>query len=262
MLLPLFQPPFALRNPHIMTLWPHYWSRGNLLVGLPIETRYFTTAPDTQLLGFCHWQPKRQATQTLVLLHGLEGCSESHYIHGIASKAYHAGLNVVRMNQRTCGGTEHLTPTLYNSGLSDDYRAVLRELTDTEQLDRIWLVGYSMGGNLMLKAAGESAGTERALAGAIAVCPNIDPTECVIALEETRNWIYHRHFLMRLKSRLRRKAALLPGKWDLTGLERITRISEFDDRYTAPDGGYRNGADYYNRSGARHVLSSIKVPTH
>ncbi|HEY5627014.1 MAG TPA: alpha/beta fold hydrolase [Nitrospira sp.] len=257
----MFQPPFALRNPHLMTLWPRYRFRGKLLAGLPIETRFFTTTPETRLLGYCHWQPKRQATQTLVLLHGLEGCSESHYMLGIASKAYRAGLNVVRLNQRTCGGTEHLTPTLYNSGLSGDYRAVLTELTETEQLERIWLIGYSMGGNLMLKAAGESAGTAPALAGTIAVCPNIDPTECVIALEQPRNWIYHRNFLTRLKSRLRRKAALLPGKWDLTGLEDINRISEFDDRYTAPDGGYRNSADYYNRSGARHVLASIEVPT-
>jgi len=259
--LPLFQPPLLLRNAHLMTLTPRYWFRGALLEEIPVEARYFTTAPDTQLLGFCHWQPERRSAQTLVLLHGLEGCSESHYMHGIASKAYRAGLNVVRMNQRTCGGTEHLTPTLYNSGLSGDYRMVLHELAGTEELERIWLVGYSMGGNLMLKAAGESAGTEPALAGAIAVCPNIDPTQCVVALEQPRNWIYHRNFLTRLKTRLRRKAALLPGKWDLTGLDRIVRISEFDDRYTAPDGGYRDSADYYDRSGARHVIGSIAVPT-
>jgi predicted alpha/beta-fold hydrolase len=128
-------------------------------------------------------------------------------------------------------------------------------------LNRIWLVGYSMGGNLVLKAAGEISGNAPALAGVAAVCPNIDPTVCARALEEPRNWIYHRHFLTRLKSRLRRKAALLPGRWDLTGLDDIDRISIFDDRYTAPDGGYRNGVDYYDRAGARHVLESIAVQT-
>jgi len=261
MLTPLFQAPLLLHNAHLMTLVPYYWFRGALLAHMPVEPRYFTTAPGTQLLGYCHWQLDRRSAQTVVLLHGLEGCSESHYMHGIAAKAYRAGLNVVRMNQRTCGGTEQLTPTLYNSGLSEDYRMILRELAGTEQLDRIWLVGYSMGGNLMLKATGEFSESEPALAGAIAVCPNIDPTQCVVALEQPRNWIYHRHFLARLKARLRRKAALLPGRWDITGLERIVRISEFDDRYTAPDGGYRNSADYYNRSGARHFLGSIAVPT-
>jgi predicted alpha/beta-fold hydrolase len=182
-------------------------------------------------------------------------------MRGIAAKAYRAGFNVIRMNQRTCGGTEHLTPTLYNSGLSQDYRAIVHELARVDGLDRIWLVGYSMGGNLVLKAAGEAASSETAMAGVIAVCPNIDPPQCVEALEQPRNWIYHRHFLVSLKARLRRKAALFPGKWDLNELDGIAWISEFDDRYTAPDGGYASGADYYDRAGARHVLGKIAVPT-
>ena len=258
---PAFMPPRLLRNRHLMTLMPRYWSRGTLLAGIPCERRVFRITPDTQLVGFCHWQRHRRAAQTALLLHGLEGCCDSHYMHGIAAKAYAAGLNVVRMNQRTCGGTEHLSPTLYNSGLSADYRSLLRQLAATEGLERIWLIGYSMGGNLVLKATGEIGGSEAALAGTVAVCPNIDPTRCVAELERPGNWMYHHHFLSQLKARLRRKAALLPGKWDLRGLERITRISDFDNRYTAPDGGYRDAADYYDRSGARHVLDGIAVPT-
>jgi hypothetical protein len=232
-----------------------------LLAGVSQEDRLFTVEPGTQLLGRCHWQPDRNSSPTAILLHGLEGCSDSHYMHGIAAKAYRAGLNVIRLNQRTCGGTEHLTPTLYNSGLSGDYRTVVRELATVDGLSRIWLIGYSMGGNLVLKAAGELGSSEPALYGVVAVCPNIDPTQCVDALEQPSNWIYHNHFLTRLKARLRRKAALIPDKWDLQELACIRLIREFDDRYTAPDGGYRNGADYYDRAGARHVLGSIAVPT-
>ena len=106
-------------------------------------------------------------------------------MRGIAAKAYRAGFNVIRMNQRTCGGTEHLTPTLYNSGLSQDYRAVVQELARVDGLNRIWLVGYSLGGNLVLKAAGEIGSSDAALAGAIAVCPTIDPIQCAKALEAT-----------------------------------------------------------------------------
>jgi predicted alpha/beta-fold hydrolase len=244
-----------------MTIAPGYWPRGGLLAGVPTESRLFTTEAHTQLLGFCHWQPERAGCQTVVLVHGLEGSSESHYMRGIAAKAYRAGFNVIRMNQRTCGGTEHLTPTLYNTGLSQDYRAIVHELASVDGLGRIWLVGYSMGGNLILKAAGEAGSSETALAGAIAVCPNIDPPKCVEALEQPRNWIYHRHFLVKLKARLQRKAALFPGKWDLKKLDGTTRMSEFDDRYTAPDGGYASGADYYNRVGACHVVESIAIPT-
>ncbi len=244
-----------------MTVFPGYRPRRGILAGVQTDSRLFTTEPHTQLRGFCHWQPTRTVCQTVVLVHGLEGCSESHYMRGIAAKAYRAGFNVIRMNQRTCGGTEHLSPTLYNSGLSQDYRAIVHELARVDGLDRIWLVGYSMGGNLVLKAAGEARSSETALAGAIAVCPNIDPPECVEALEQPRNWIYHRHFLVCLKARLRRKAELFPGKWDLKNLDGIARISEFDDRYTAPDGGYASGADYYSRVGACLVLDSITGPT-
>lgn len=256
-----FTPATLLRNQHLMTIVPGYWPRRALLAGIPAESRLFTTDPKTQLLGFCHWQPNRTGCQTLLLVHGLEGSSESHYMQGIAAKAYRARMNVIRLNQRTCGGTERLTPTLYNSGLSQDYRAIVQELASLDRLTRIWLVGYSMGGNLILKAAGELGSSEAALAGAIAVCPNIDPTQCAKALEEPRNWLYHYHFLTKLKSRMKRKAALFPGRWDLTGLDRIHIISEFDDRYTAPDGGYVSGPDYYDRAGSRHVLEKIAVPT-
>jgi uncharacterized protein len=256
-----FTPAPWLRHPDFMTVLPLWWPRRALLTGVPTESRLFTTEPQTQLLGYCHWQPNRTVCRTLVLVHGLEGCSESHYMRGIAAKAYRAGCNVIRMNQRTCGGTEHLTPTLYNSGLSQDYRTVVQELAHVDGLDRIWLVGYSMGGNLVLKAAGEIGASEAALAGAIAVCPTIDPPQCIEALEQPRNRMYHRRFLVKLKDRVRRKAALFPDKWDLTDLAGIAWMRDFDDRYTAPDGGYASGADYYQRTGARHVLESLAVPT-
>lgn len=256
-----FQPPRLLQNAHLMTLLPRYWPRKTSLAGLPLEERFFTVEPQTQLKGYCHWQINRRISPTAILVHGLEGSSESRYMRGITAKAYQAGFNIIRMNQRTCGGTEHLSPTLYNSGLSGDYRSIVNELITSDKLDRIWLIGYSMGGNLVLKAAGELGQTQPALVGVAAVCPNIDPTACARALEEPRNWIYHRHFVTRLKSRLRRKATLFPGKWDLSLLDKIATISEFDDRYTASDGGYLDGADYYDRAGARHVLHSISVPT-
>jgi uncharacterized protein len=256
-----FHPPFLLRNAHLMTLLPRYWPRDTSLPGLPQEERLFTVAPQAQLKGFCHWQDNRKLSPTVILVHGLEGSSESRYMRGIAAKTYQVGFNVVRMNQRTCGGTERLSPTLYNSGLSGDYRAIVNELVHQDGLDRIWLIGYSMGGNLVLKAAGELGHAQSALAGVAAVCPNINPTICAQALEEPRNWIYHRHFVTQLKARLRRKAAVFPGKWNLSLLDQITTISKFDDVYTAHDGGYRDGADYYDRAGARHVVGTIAVPT-
>ena len=256
-----FIPALLLRNRHLMTLVPRYWPREAIGPPIPHLTRRFTTEPGTQLQGVCHWQSYPGNSPTLILLHGLEGSAESHYMRGMTIKAYRAGFNVIRMNQRTCGGSDHLTQTLYNSGLSNDYRAIIQELRIRDHLSPIWLVGYSMGGNLVLKAAGEMGPSDPALAGVVAVSPNIDPTQCVVALEQPRNWLYHRHFLSSLKARLRRKAALFPGRWDVSPLDSMKTITQFDEAYTARDGGYRNVADYYDRAGARHVLQHIAVPT-
>ncbi|MGQ0809849.1 MAG: YheT family hydrolase [Nitrospiraceae bacterium] len=256
-----FEPVPFLLNPHAMTLFPRFWPRHGLLLGIPAETRLFSVTSDTQIQGICHWQPDRKASKTLVVLHGLEGCAQSHYMQGIATKAWRAGCNVIRLNQRNCGGTEHLTPTLYNSALSGDYRAVIAELSHVDGLDRIWAAGYSMGGNLMLKMAGEVGSSIPSLQGIAVVCPNIEPLTCVTALERPTNWIYHRHFLQSLKARLQRKTKLFPGKWDASPLPRIRTLREFDNRYTAPDAGYRNAEEYYDRAGASHVLNGISIST-
>lgn len=244
-----------------MTIASWVLPRPGILNGTPAESRLFTVAADARLLGHCHWQPDPQAAPAIVLLHGLEGSSDSQYMLGIAAKAWRLGFNVVRLNQRNCGGTEHLAATLYHSGLSDDLLAVLEDLTRRHKLGRIWVIGYSMGGNLVLRAAGHIGASFSALKGVIAVAPSIDPAACVGALERRENWIYQLHFLRRLGQRLQRKAQHFPGKWDLEPLRRIRTLREFDDQYTAPDGGFRDAADYYERVGARHVLHAIRVPT-
>src|ERR671913_2016126 len=114
---------------HKMTLYA--WAKRRLFPDLPApETRYFDVAADARVLAHCHWQPERTAHPTLIALHGLEGSSEAHYMRGLASKAWARGFNVVRLNQRNCGGTEHLSHGLYHSGLTADPLAVMRQLAD------------------------------------------------------------------------------------------------------------------------------------
>ena len=260
--LPAFVPAPWLRNPHAMTLFPRYWPRAGVLRRVPTEPRWFTVAPDTKMLGFCHWQSRPTRHPVLVLVHGLEGSSESHYMRGIASKAWRAGFNVVRLNQRNCGGTEHVTPTFYHGGLIQDLSATVEELWKGERCERIWLAGYSMGGNLILRLAGEVGTGLAPLRGIIAVCPNIDPEACVSALEQRGNWLYHRHFVTSLQARLRRKAALFPDRFDASGLAALKKtLRAFDDAYTAPLGGFASAEEYYDRTGARRVLGNIAVPT-
>ena len=256
-----FIPHPLLTNPHTMTLFPRYWPRLGLLSEMPAEARLFTVSPHSRILGICHWQPEAKRHPTLVLVHGLEGCADSHYMLGLARKAWRAGCSVVRLNQRNCGDTEHLTPTLYHGGLSGDLRAVVEELSSRDGIEALWMAGYSMGGNLVLRMAGEIGEGPGALKGVMAVCPNIDPEACIIALEQRRNWIYHHYFVSSMKDRIRRKARLFPGKYEVARLPRIRTLREFDGTYTAPDGGYGSAEDYYERTGARHVLGAIRVPT-
>jgi len=259
--LPRFVPHPLLYNAHAMTIVSRFYPRGKLLRDIPIERRLFTVAPETQMLALCHWQRERRNCHTVLLVHGLEGCSESHYMHGLCVKAWRAGFNVLRLNQRTCGGTEHLASSLYNCGLSDDVRVVVTELASSDHLESFSIIGYSMGGNLVLKMAGEVKTHLSVVRNIYAVCPNIDPAQCILALERPGNRLYHNYFFTRLRARIRRKAAIFPDKWDLATLHSIKTIRELDHHYTAPDGGYTSASHYYDVSGARHVLADIRIPT-
>jgi predicted alpha/beta-fold hydrolase len=256
-----FEPHRWLRNRHLMTL------AGALLPrhtpGLPpANDRLFEVEPGTQLLARCHWQREPRRSPTLALVHGLEGSSESGYIRTLAAQAFAASFNVLRINQRNCGGTERLTATLYNSGLSADFRAVLLELIERDRLRQIFVAGYSMGGNLILKMAGElGVAAPRELRGICAVCPTLDLAACVDAIERPENWLYQLRFVRDLKSRMRRKARLFPGQFELNGLSGVRTLRDFDEAITAPCSDYRSAADYYERASAMRVVHRIAVPT-
>lgn len=256
-----FEPHPWLRNPHAQTLVSSLLPRR--FPRLPRSVaREFETEPGTRIRGECHWQAEPRERPTLVLVHGLEGSSDSGYMLGLAERAFAAGWNAVRLNQRNCGGTELLTPTLYNSGLSCDYRAVLFELIERDTLARVLCAGYSMGGNLLLKMAGELAGAAPSqLAAVAAVCPCIDLAKCADAVGLPGNFIYQEHFVRNLKRRMRRKAALFPGKFDLAPLSRVRTLREFDDLMTAPYCGFRDASDYYEQSSALRLVREIQVPT-
>src|SRR5690349_1092441 len=228
----------------------------------PAEARRFQVDTDSWLLGHCHWQlGKPKHAPVLVLVHGLEGSSDSNYMRGIAEKAFHRGFHVVRLNQRNCGGTEALTPTLYNSGMSGDYRAVFEELSNRDGFEQIFFADYSMGGNLVTKTAGEYAdAVPGALRGVCAVCPALDLAACADALERTENYLYQRRFVSGLMDRYARKQKLFPQRYRLNGLGSIHTVRQFDDAITAPQFGYGDAQDYYEHVGAKRVAVQIRVP--
>ncbi|MBI1873449.1 MAG: alpha/beta fold hydrolase [Acidobacteria bacterium] len=244
-----------------MTLY--VWGRPRHFPALPAPAvRYFDVAPGARVMAHCHWQTSPAKHPTLVVLHGLEGSSSAPYMLGIADKAWTRGFNVVRVNQRNCGGTEHLSDSLYHSGLTNDPDVIMRELIEVDGLRAIGLAGYSLGGNLSLKLAGEyGEHAPREFRSVVAVSPTMELAVCVEALERRDNWIYQWNFVRNLKRRMRRKARAWPGKFPLDALPSVRTVREFDERFTAPHHGFRDAADYYHRASAARVIAQVRVPT-
>ena len=244
-----------------MTLYA--WGKRRAFPALPrAQTRYFDVAPGTRVLAHCHWQARRWEHPTLIALHGLESSSDAHYVRGLADKAFAAGFNAVRLNQRNCGSTEHLSDGLYHSGLTGDPIAVMRELIEVDRLPAFAIAGYSLGGNLALKLAGDyGAHPPAELRAVCAVSPTMELAVCVDALDERQNALYQWHFVRNLKRRMRRKARAFPGKWSTDALARIKSIRAFDEAYTAPHHRFRDAADYYYRASAMRVIDKIRIPT-
>jgi predicted alpha/beta-fold hydrolase len=258
-----FKPHPLFTSGHAQTIAAYMWPRRfSLRADRGGTERIFEVEPGVRMLAHCRWQPNPVSHPTIVLTHGLEGSNESIYILGTAGKAYRAGFNVVRLNMRNCGHTEHLTPTLYNSGLSGDLRAVVRELIERDRLPHVFVVGFSMSGNMALKLAGEDGdAAPRELSGICAISPSVDLSICADAIEQRSNWLYQRSFIRSLRRRIRQKQRLYPDRYDASDLRAVRTIRDFDNRYTALDAGYRDAADYYERASALPLLRHIRTPT-
>jgi uncharacterized protein len=255
-----FEPHPLLRNPHLQTLASTFLIR-HFPALPPSVVREFEVEPGTRIRGHCNWHPVPREHPTLLLVHGLEGSADSGYMLGLAERAFKLGWNAVRLNQRNCGGTESLTPTLYNSGLSSDFRAVLLELIERDSLPEIFCAGYSMGGNLILKMAGEfSENAPRQLRGVAGVCPSVELGVCADAVGLRHNFIYQEHFVRNLKKRMQRKSQMYPGQFDLREMNQVKTLREFDNVITARYCGFLDATDYYAKSSALRVAADIRVP--
>jgi uncharacterized protein len=218
----------------------------------------------SSVLCHCHWQPPevRRERLTVVIVHGLEGSSSSQYVFGNTARALAAGFNVVRMNMRSCGGTDELSPTIYHSGRSEDVAAVVARIIETGEHESIALIGYSMGANLVLKYAGEVASAPASqLKAVVGISPLMDLAVSSAALHEPQNRIYEWHFLRSMLTRVRRKAALFPNIYSTDGLEKIRSMRLFDEHIVARYGGFADADDYYYGVASSHYAQLFRIPT-
>lgn len=257
-----FVPHPVFRQGDMQTLAAHFWPDRFRPDHVRDEARLFEVDPETRVLAHCRWQADPKEHPTLALWHGMEGSTSSVYMLSTADKAFAAGFNVVRVNYRSCGGSEDLTPTLYHGGLTSDLRAVIDELIERDQLPRVYIAGFSLGGNMTLKLAGEYGDNPPAAIKAICVVsPSIDFRASCELIMKRRNWIYHREFVSNMKRRLREKAKLFPRRYDLSDLDRVGTLAQFDDKYTAPMFGFAGIDDYYAHASSKSLIHKIRLPT-
>jgi uncharacterized protein len=263
-----FIPRRWLRNGHVQTLAGNFLPR-RLQLPEPEALLVEVEGPvagygATQVLCHCHWQPEavRRERLTVVLIHGLEGSSNSQYIVGNTARALASGLNVVRMNMRSCGGTDHLSPTIYHSGRSEDVGRVIDAIAERKGMEAFALVGYSMGGNLALRyAGGLTDAVPHRLKAVVGVSPLMDLAPSSSALHELKNRIYEQHFLRSMLARVRRRREMYPRIYGDARVERIRSMRDFDNEIVARYGGFRDADDYYASVASSRHAAQFSVPT-
>jgi predicted alpha/beta-fold hydrolase len=246
-----FEPLF--RNPHLQTIAGHYWKRpsGD---AFPVERRFYHTEPQVQVLVESQ-RPAGVAAGEIVMVHGLEGSGEAGYMQGLSATALRAGYAAHRFNMRTCGGTERLCQTLYHAGLTSDLLAVLREFR-REGRAPVFLVGFSLGGNVVLKLAGE-LGQEALplISGVAAVSAPLDLAACAHRIAEPDNRLYERRFVNRMRDRL-----CATGRYRKQDFADLDSVIGIDQRITAPSFGFGDAENYYRTQSALRYLEGVRVP--
>ncbi len=241
-----------------MTVAGNFWRRTLDEQQYPVTRKLYKIDSQTTVVSL-QQQPSAAPRGQIAFLHGLEGSAEAGYIRSFSQTALERGFGVHRLNLRTCGGTEDLCETMYHSGLTSDTHVVLQAIKDCWR-QPVFAVGFSLGGNVVLKLAGE-LGETQLLQGVCAVSPPIDLAACVRAIDKRSNIFYARRFLDRLRKRIERKSRLAPHLYRSDGLHAVKTIWQFDDRYTAPLFGFGTAANYYATQSATNYLDAICVPT-
>jgi predicted alpha/beta-fold hydrolase len=251
-----FRPPPWLRGGHLQTILPTLVRR----VGDVAYDRERIATPDADFLDL-DWS-RAGFRRLAVISHGLEGSSSRPYVRGMVRALGLAGWDALAWNYRGCSGEPNLRLRSYHSGASDDLAVVLEHVERLERYDAVALVGFSLGGNITLKYLGETGNAaHRLVVGAVAISVPCDLASSARKLAAPAQSIYMRRFMTTLREKMRAKRHLLPDTITLDGLDDVRTFLEFDDRYTAPIHGYRDGPDYWRRASSRPYLHGIRRPT-
>lgn len=248
-----YKPPLYLRNGHVNTLWTYFYRK--LPVVHSIRTRLDTHDGDFIDLDIVN----KGGAKAVLLLHGLEGSSQSQYIVGMADLFSVNGYDVIMINHRSCSGEMNKTLTMYHSGFTDDVDLVAKWMND--QYDSFSIVGYSMGGNMALKYLGDGVHSlPDNLKTVVGISVPCDLASSSKKITHWTNYMYDKNFLQTLIKKAEFKAEQFPDVIDKSDLKKIRSLVTFDEYFTGPVHGFSGAQDYYNNSNALQFLKHIEKP--
>lgn len=252
-----FRPPIPFRNGHASTLYSALLRKPKG----PNQQRERIYLEDGDFLDLDWTRQPTGANRLIVLLHGLEGNAQRPYMLGSARLFFENGYDICAVNFRGCSGEPNLTFRSYHSGATEDLSAVLRHILKTASYQQIYLKGFSLGGNLILKFLGEQSELTRHIQGAAVISVPCDLHDSLIQLNRPGNWIYAQRFLKSLREKVEEKQRRFPSAFPHGGVERIHSLKDFDDVYTSQAHGFKDALDYYKKCSSLPFLSSVNTPT-
>lgn len=247
-----YQRPTLLFSRHLESIIPSLFRQ----VKMVAPEEFILDLPDGDFVEYDHY--RTGSRQLVILCHGLEGNSRKAYMRGMAKAMTRAGADVVAWNYRCCGKKINRLDRLYHCGATDDLDAVVRRFQS--QYEQIRLVGFSLGGNLVLKYLGEEPTRASMIKAAVTISVPVDIKSASFRLSSPSNYVYSRYFLSGMTRKIRNKA-MVSEKMRRFDLKGVRSVFEFDERVTAPLHGFNSALDYYQRNGARQFLNSIQTPT-
>jgi len=223
----------------------------------PPYRRERITTPDDDFLDL-DWLQK-DSDKLVIISHGLEGSSDRAYVKGMAKALHDNGFDIAAWNFRGCSGEINRQLRFYHSGATEDLHTVIEHVLSLGKYRSLFLVGFSLGGNLTLKYLGERE-VDKHIAKAVVFSVPMDLQTSCEKISQPANVIYSRRFVRSLKKKIRMKA-LQHDTLDTSRLRHIKTLTQFDDCYTAPLHGFRNAHEYYEQCSAVRFVHHIKTPT-
>lgn len=251
-----YRPPVGFGNPHVQTVYPTLFRR---VCGVAYQRERIETADN----DFLDLDLSPAGTRRLaIVLHGLEGDSTRPYMRGMVKAVNSGGWDALALNFRGCSGEPNRNLRLYHSGETGDLALVVDHMISKDRYDELALIGFSLGGNVILKYLGERGkNVPSVITKAVTFSAPCDLSACSGEIGRLANRLYLKRFLVMLRGKIRAKMALRPGEIDDRDWEKMKSLKDFDDRYTAPLHGFKDAEDYYAQSSSKRFLQNISVPT-